>query len=93
MSNTRRFIAINTNINLKDERLEEISTRSRRSLNDFDAVIINVSELTDYGYCQKEYKSKRLLDAKYSAQIESDFESISRRQRVSIVYSVDYQGI
>lgn len=76
MSNTRRIVAVNTNLNLQDERLEEISTRSRRSLNDFDAVIINASGLTSYGYCQKEYKSKRLLDAKYSAQIESDFESI-----------------
>lgn len=76
MTSIKRIVAINTNLNLQDERLEEISVSSRRSLLDFNAVVINVSELTDYGYCQKEYKSKRLLDSKQTAKLMSDFESI-----------------
>lgn len=82
MSNTRRFIAINTNLNLHDARLEEISIDYRRSLLDFNAVIINVSKLTNYGYCQKEYKSKRLLDTENTAQLVSDFDSIKRQLEI-----------
>lgn len=79
MSSLRRIVGINTNLNLQDERLVEISIGSKRSLLDFDTVVINASKLTEYGYCQKEYKSLRLLDAKYTEQIKSDFSSLKNQ--------------
>ena len=61
MTSIKRIVAINTNLNLQDERLEEISVSSRRSLLDFNAVVINVSELTDYGYCQFDQEEHKKL--------------------------------